>query len=203
MSETKEPPNQSKPDSIERSNKLTGPAGVCCGSQRPVAPACTLQVTPGLPPSGQDTVRGLAAPMQGTAVDQATTSQFESEERDGEKLEAQMSESAAEAMARWLTRTGDDPQKVKRPKAGPEGGKGTWDMHFRPTIKVVDEHSGSIVGYRISGQGALHSPFPHSCLGSVETSDGFPTPSATQAFPTRVRGVELVTSVAVAQAELN
>lgn len=65
------------------------------GSKGLVAPASTLQVTPGLAPRGRDTVERPLPPMQGTAVDQATISQFESGESDGEKLEAQAGESAA------------------------------------------------------------------------------------------------------------
>lgn len=59
------------------------------------APASTLQVTLGLTPGGRDTVERPMPPMQGTAVDQATASQFESGENDGEKLEEQAGESAA------------------------------------------------------------------------------------------------------------
>lgn len=65
------------------------------GSKGLVAPASTLQVTPGLKPGGRDTVERPMPPMQGTAVDQATISQFESGESDGEKLEEQAGESAA------------------------------------------------------------------------------------------------------------
>ncbi|GBF62276.1 hypothetical protein TMEN_4814 [Trichophyton mentagrophytes] len=67
------------------------------GSKGLVAPASTLQVTPGLKPGGRDTVERPMPPMQGTAVDQATISQFESGESDGEKLEEQAGESAARA----------------------------------------------------------------------------------------------------------
>ncbi|KFL60216.1 uncharacterized protein TERG_11556 [Trichophyton rubrum CBS 118892] len=65
------------------------------GSMGLAAPASTLQVTLGLTPGGRDTVERPMPPMQGTAVDQATASQFESGENDGEKLEEQAGESAA------------------------------------------------------------------------------------------------------------